>query len=119
MDGKAWPGYKLVAGRSVRKYSSEAEIIKAATDAGFTDIYKTVLLASAILKAHGQEEIQRCAGQVHREAPRRADARAGERFPQTHMLTRLAISRNAYRVFAAHKTDQVVYCDRNRRILYV
>ncbi len=44
VDGKAWPGYKLVAGRSVRKYSSEAEIIKAATDAGFTDIYKTVLL---------------------------------------------------------------------------
>ncbi len=26
VDGKAWPGYKLVAGRSVRKYSSEAEI---------------------------------------------------------------------------------------------
>lgn len=44
VDGKQWPGYKLVAGRSVRKYTSEAEIIKAATDAGFTDIYKTTLL---------------------------------------------------------------------------
>ena len=44
VDGKAWPGYKLVAGRSVRKYTSEAEIIKAATEAGYTDIYKTVLL---------------------------------------------------------------------------
>ncbi|MEG0986521.1 MAG: DUF2800 domain-containing protein [Clostridia bacterium] len=44
VDGKQWPGYKLVAGRSVRKYVSEAEIIKAATEAGYTDIYKTVLL---------------------------------------------------------------------------
>ena len=44
VDGKLWPGYKLVAGRSARKYTSEAEIIKAATEAGYTDIYKTVLL---------------------------------------------------------------------------
>ncbi len=45
VDGKRWPGYKLVAGRSVRKYTSEAEVIKAATDAGYTDIYKTSLLS--------------------------------------------------------------------------
>ena len=44
VDGKHWPGYKLVAGRTVRKYTSEAEVIKAATDAGYTDIYKTTLL---------------------------------------------------------------------------
>ena len=44
LEGKDWPGYKLVAGRSVRKYTSEAEVIKAATEAGFTDIYKTTLL---------------------------------------------------------------------------
>ena len=44
VDGKAWPGYKLVAGRSVRKYTSEAEVIRAATEAGYTDIYKTTLL---------------------------------------------------------------------------
>ena len=44
LDGKSWSGYKLVAGRSNRKYSSEAEVIKAATDAGYTDIYKTSLL---------------------------------------------------------------------------
>lgn len=42
--GKTWPGYKLVAGRSIRKYTSEAEVIKAATEAGYTDIYKTSLL---------------------------------------------------------------------------
>ena len=44
MDGKTWPGYKLGAGRSVRRYTSEAEVIRAATEAGFTDIYKTTLL---------------------------------------------------------------------------
>ena len=44
VNGKDWPGYKLVAGRSVRRYTSEAEVIKAATEAGFTDIYKTTLL---------------------------------------------------------------------------
>ena len=44
VGGKAWPGYKLVAGRSVRRYTSEAEVIKAATEAGYTDIYKTSLL---------------------------------------------------------------------------
>ena len=45
VNGKDWPGYKLVAGRSVRRYTSEAEAIKAATEAGFTDIYKTTLLS--------------------------------------------------------------------------
>ena len=44
VDGKHWPGYKLVAGRTVRKYTSEAEVIRAATEAGYTDIYKTTLL---------------------------------------------------------------------------
>lgn len=44
VEGKSWPGYKLVAGRSNRKYTSEAEVIKAATEAGYTDIYKTTLL---------------------------------------------------------------------------
>ena len=44
VNGKDWPGYKLVAGRSVRRYTSETEVIKAATEAGYTDIYKTTLL---------------------------------------------------------------------------
>ena len=44
VGGKSWPGYKLVAGRSIRRYTSEAEVIKAATEAGYTDIYKTTLL---------------------------------------------------------------------------
>ena len=44
VEGKQWTGYKLVAGRTVRKYTNEAEVIRACTDAGYTDIYKTTLL---------------------------------------------------------------------------
>lgn len=44
MEGKQWTGFKLVAGKSNRKYSSETDVIRAATEAGFTDIYKTSLL---------------------------------------------------------------------------
>ncbi|MDL2317946.1 DUF2800 domain-containing protein [Eubacteriales bacterium OttesenSCG-928-A19] len=44
VEGTHWQGYKLVAGRSIRKYTSEAEVVRAATEAGYTDIYKTSLL---------------------------------------------------------------------------
>lgn len=42
--GKRWKGYKVVEGRSVRKYSDEDAVIKAAKDAGYTDIFKTSLI---------------------------------------------------------------------------
>ncbi|PXV93759.1 uncharacterized protein DUF2800 [Lachnotalea glycerini] len=42
--GKHWNGFKLVEGRSNRKYSSEEEAAEAAKAAGYTDIYKQVLI---------------------------------------------------------------------------
>lgn len=42
--GKQWKGYKVVEGRSVRKYSNEDAVIKAAKDAGYKDIFKTSLI---------------------------------------------------------------------------
>lgn len=42
--GKQWKGLKVVEGRSVRKYSNEDAVIKAAKDAGYTDIFKTSLI---------------------------------------------------------------------------
>ena len=63
MDGKCWPGYKLVAGRSNRKYTSEAEVIRAATEAGYTDIYKTTLLGVGDLeKRMGRKAFQTVLG---------------------------------------------------------
>lgn len=44
INGKEWPGFKLVEGRSNRKYTNEAEVEQAAKAAGFNDIYKHSLL---------------------------------------------------------------------------
>lgn len=42
--GRRWNGFKIVEGRSVRKYSDEDAVIKAAKAAGYTDIFKTSLI---------------------------------------------------------------------------
>lgn len=44
VNHKEWPGYKLVLGRSNRKYTDEEDVAKAATEAGYTDIYKSTLI---------------------------------------------------------------------------
>ena len=52
--GRQWPGYKIVEGRSVRKYTSEEEVEQAAKAAGYRDIYKHTLI--------GITEMQRLMG---------------------------------------------------------
>lgn len=42
--GKQWSGFKLVEGRSNRKYTSEEDVAEAAKTAGYTDIYKSSLI---------------------------------------------------------------------------
>ena len=42
--GKQWNGYKLVEGRSNRKYTDETAVIAAATAAGYRDIFKKSLI---------------------------------------------------------------------------
>ena len=42
--GKKWNGFKLVEGRSCRKYMDEEEAAEAAVAAGYTDIYKKSLI---------------------------------------------------------------------------
>ena len=42
--GKKWNGFKLVEGRSCRKYTDEEEAAEAAVAAGYTDIYKKSLI---------------------------------------------------------------------------
>lgn len=41
---KEWPGFKLVLGKSNRKYTNEEEVIEAAKAAGYDDIFKTSLI---------------------------------------------------------------------------
>ena len=42
--GKQWHGFKVVEGRSVRKYSNEDAVIEAANAAGYHDIFRKTLL---------------------------------------------------------------------------
>lgn len=44
VNHKEWPGYKLVLGRSNRKYTDEEDVAEAAQNAGYTDIYKKSLI---------------------------------------------------------------------------
>ena len=42
--GKEWNGFKVVEGRSVRKYKDEDKAAQAAKDHGYTDIYRQSLI---------------------------------------------------------------------------
>lgn len=42
--GEEWDGFKVVEGRSVRKYRDEEAVAKAAMDAGYRDIYRRSLI---------------------------------------------------------------------------
>jgi hypothetical protein len=44
-EGKEWAGYKLVEGRSRRRYTDEEAVAEAAKAAGYTDIFKKTLLS--------------------------------------------------------------------------
>lgn len=44
VNHKEWPGYKLVLGRSNRKYTDEEDVAEAAQKAGYTDIFKKSLI---------------------------------------------------------------------------
>lgn len=56
VKGKTWPGYKLVSSQTKRKYTSDADVIRVCTEAGYTNIYKTTLLGiSDLEKAIGRK----------------------------------------------------------------
>lgn len=42
--GKEWPGFKVVTGRSNRKYKDEKQVAEAAIKAGYEDIYRQSLI---------------------------------------------------------------------------
>lgn len=50
ISGKEWAGWKLVEGRSNRKYSNEEAVIQAVTDAGFDPYEKKLLGITAMQK---------------------------------------------------------------------
>lgn len=63
-NGKHWNGYKLVEGRSVRKFSDEAKVEVAAKEAGYTDIYnKSLITLTAFEKLMGKKTFADVLGQ--------------------------------------------------------
>ena len=60
---KQWDGFKLVMGKSNRKYTSEEEVAAAAKAAGYTDIYKHTLLGITDMeRLMGKKEFARILG---------------------------------------------------------
>lgn len=65
VHGKEWNGFKLVEGRSNRKYTSENEVAEAATTAGYTDIYKRSLVTiTEMERLMGKQEFTRILGHL-------------------------------------------------------
>ena len=68
--GKEWPGFKLVEGRSIRKYTSEEDVAQAAKDAGYTDIYEHKIISiTAMEKLMGKKKFQDILGGLVTKPP--------------------------------------------------
>lgn len=62
-NGKHWNGYKLVEGRSVRRFTDESKVEAAAKEAGYTDIYnKSLITLTAFEKLMGKEKFSEILG---------------------------------------------------------
>ncbi|MGE5390474.1 MAG: DUF2800 domain-containing protein [Deltaproteobacteria bacterium] len=69
-EGKEWPGYKLVEGRSNRKYTSEGGVVDVLTAAGYTDIYKQSLIGiSDMEKLLGKKKFAEILGSLVEKPP--------------------------------------------------
>ena len=63
LAGKEWTGFKLVEGRSVRKFTDERAVVKAANEAGYHDIYKQSLISiTEMEKLMGKVEFSKVLG---------------------------------------------------------
>ena len=62
-QGKQWRGWKVVEGRSVRKYADEQAVVAAANAAGYHDIFrKSLLPLTEMEKLMGKQEFQSILG---------------------------------------------------------
>lgn len=64
-QGKQWAGFKLVAGRSIRKYTDENAVAKAAVAAGFSDIYdRRLITLTAMERLMGKKTFNEVLGDL-------------------------------------------------------
>lgn len=65
LSGERYEGFKLVAGRSIRKYTDETAVAEAAKAAGYKDIYKQSLLTiTAMEKLMGKKNFSEILGNL-------------------------------------------------------
>ena len=65
VHGKKWPGFKLVEGRSNRRYTSEDEVAEVAAANGYTDIFKRSLVAvTEMERIMGKQDFNRILGHL-------------------------------------------------------
>ena len=69
LSGKHFEGFKVVNGRSVRKYTSETDVAKAVTDAGFDPYERSILGITAMTKLLGKRRFEEILGQFVIKAP--------------------------------------------------
>ena len=63
--GKQWNGFKVVEGRSIRKYKDEDEVARAAKEAGYEDIYrKSVITLTELQKLMGKATFEKVLGDL-------------------------------------------------------
>ena len=61
--GKHWPGFKVVEGKSNRKFTNESDVVRAASAAGYTDIYKKSLIGiTEMERLMGKEQFRSVLG---------------------------------------------------------
>jgi len=71
--GKEWPGFKVVEGRSNRKYTNEEAVAEAAKNAGFNEIYKQSLITiTEMEKLLGKQKFKEILGGFVKKPPGKA-----------------------------------------------
>ena len=64
LSGTNYPGYKIVEGRSVRKYVDDNAVADAATNAGFDPYEKKVLGITAMTQLMGKKKFEEILGSL-------------------------------------------------------
>lgn len=68
--GKEWRGFKVVEGRSIRKYKDETAVIAQAQSHGYTDIFQTRLISmTAMQKLMGKKKFEEILGGLISKSP--------------------------------------------------
>ena len=69
IGGKVWSDFKLVEGRSVRKYTNESDVVKAVKAAGYDPYVKSVIGITAMTKLLGKKKFDELLGGLITKPP--------------------------------------------------